>query len=123
MTTLPFMSAGFTSPLLQLLRSSAGIGLPSNAAWLARSFGSSSHVHLSGNSPAKTPSAPKATEQNVMRNDLTLIMHQWLARRSVTATVNLPEQRCCRAKELNNQPWAFHQQAKERPGQARRLFN
>ena len=34
--------------------------------WLARVFGSLSHVKLSGNSPAKTLSAPKTTEQNAM---------------------------------------------------------
>src|SRR6266550_2144320 len=77
------MSAGFTSPLIHSLGSSDGIGLPSNAAWLARFFGSLSHVQLSGNSPAKTLSAPKTTEQNAMRNDLLLVMCKSLAARSV----------------------------------------
>src|SRR5450759_1928201 len=83
MTTLPFMSADFTSPLIHSLGSSDGIGLPSNAAWLARFFGSLSHVQLSGNSPAKTVSAPKTNEQNAMRNNLLLIRYKWLAGRSV----------------------------------------
>src|SRR6185503_9428402 len=87
------MSAGFTSPLIQLLRSSDGMGLPSKAAWLARLFASSSHVQLSANSPAKTPSATRATEQNVMSNDLPLVMWKWLAGSPVTATVNWPRRR------------------------------
>src|ERR1039458_5690340 len=79
MTTLPLRSAGLTSPLIHSLVSSAGIGLPSKAVWLGRSFGSSSQVQLSGNSPAESLCTAKAKEQNTIRNDLFLIMHQWLA--------------------------------------------
>src|SRR6266496_6750176 len=112
MTTLPFMSAGFTSPLIHSLGSSDGIGLPSNAAWLARFFGSLSHVQVSGNSPAKTLSAPKTTEQNAMRNDLLLVMYKRLARRSVadncqfvgTRRINYGELRLSRSRATDSAP-------------------
>src|ERR1017187_3315776 len=89
MTTLPLRSAGLISPLIHSLVSSAGIGLPSRVLWLARSFGSSSQVQLSGNSPAESLCTAKAKEQNTIRNDLFLIMPEWLAECPVAGNRNM----------------------------------
>src|ERR1051325_5451648 len=74
------MLAGFTSPLIHSLNWSGGIGLPSNAAWLARYFGWSSQVQLSGNSPAEAGSTPRTSAPRAMGNDSFVLMEVWLAR-------------------------------------------
>src|ERR1035438_5214581 len=89
MTTLPLRSAGLISPLIHSLVASAGIGLPSRTVWLARSFGSSSQVQLSGNSPAESLCTAKAKEQNTIRNDLFLIMPEWLAESPMAGNRNM----------------------------------